>query len=835
MKTDAGDRRLPASTHVAGDRVIRARGTTRAVPGRPPGARARTLRFLLWGVASLLSVGAASCGTDDQPRETSATTPDASEGPCWAGRDELACPPQPTGVVAAECPSGRVVGQDWFAGESGVCASATPRRASTGDRTAVESSEGVGECPPGWRTQRWELDPIDNDGAGAVATCVPEPVVGTCPDGEFAAPSGGGCERLGNGCPAGGSPWHPEEEIRRRAPEHGGAVVYVSTDGSDTGAGTRSAPFRTIARAIDGAGREGIVAVGRGTYEERVFLGHSSLPLPIALAVVGACTEETIIAAPALAPGQTSHDGMPAVLIGGNIHALVTDVTVAGAQRGIAMHQVSGSARIESVRISVPAGAAIEGNTNTGTLAVHRVRIDNPTGAGGAAEWLHGVLLIGTTLSMSDVDIHQPTGHAVALGQGSTLIARDLRVRDVLEGERIPANEADRDGRDPEGPVARGIMSEPGSRLEGARVSITGTAEIGLLAWGEDTVVDLERFHVSDVRRGTLSGFAAGVMVTDDAQVSLRSGFVERVAHASLAAIGGARTALVAEDVVLHLVGGDEASAAATGLLVRDIAEPRDDCCTAARIERMAIIDEAGSFGAWVVHGGKVVLKDLLFVAHDEEEVAGAANGVFSAGTDLRVDRFSSIGMFRFGIFLTTAMDGRSGRFDGRDIWVRARGPAVPEQLGVFIGADTRATLERAFVDGVSELGVTVSGEHTRADISDIAVVGTGRERCAQPDCGAHALGIYRDARLDIRDTILARSGSTGIHVAEGGEVLGENLFIAENSIGINVQVDGFSVPERFLAVSFRDNLLDVAQQDLDVPDPQVVLDTLLRDPGIER
>jgi len=172
-------------------------------------------------------------------------------------------------------------------------------------------------------------------------------------------------------------------------PSASGLVYRVAaTCGQDSGSGSRSAPFRTIAAALGVASSGSTVVIADGSYEE-------NLNIPAGVAVLGTGMDRVRVEAA----------GQPGIVVTGKGATRISGLTVNGA-KGF------------GIRI------------DTAEVALSGVRVSN-TVAGGAQEPGHGIRAIGA--ARLDLQSCQLMGNAgvglVALGSGPVSIIDPLFVK----------------------------------------------------------------------------------------------------------------------------------------------------------------------------------------------------------------------------------------------------------------------------------------------------------------------------------------------------------------------------------------------------------------------
>ena len=261
-------------------------------------------------------------------------------------------------------------------------------------------------CAEGWREVTLESD-------DAVVTCEPWPDGGVaeCPRGEAQLPGAEGCQPLGIACPSGD--WAEDLPLDQE-------VLYVLVGASADGDGSRDAPFATIAEATRAARSGTVIALSKGTFDERVTLRPR-------ITLWGACASETILGISGVSDTDAS------ITVRGQ-GAVVRNLAIDGRRPGVTVFGLSLSVHLENVAIasarSYGLGVGSEASATGRNVVVSNTegRSDGQLGRGlqietGASVELERIIIEG----------NREAG-AYVTGEATTLILNDAVVRDTQLG-----------------------------------------------------------------------------------------------------------------------------------------------------------------------------------------------------------------------------------------------------------------------------------------------------------------------------------------------------------------------------------------------------------------
>jgi hypothetical protein len=491
------------------------------------------------------------------------TSSDASPG-CDGGSCGMA---PPRGTPSEECPGGRFVGDQKFDGR-GICQPASPEMAGW-------------ECPDSWRGRPAYLDADGEadvpEGRTQYRVCEPPPLPDSCEPGEMPLLGSTECVEHGTTCPD-GETWLPASKLRDQAPRFTGDILYVSADTSESGDGSRAAPYSTVADAIAAAEPGEIVAAGKGTYEESVALTER-------IALVGACPAETRL------EGSAS-DGIEGVVnVTDSGEATVANLTVGGERIGVSIRSADAKTRLHDVLVDRVARAGIR------AAAGNEVEVRNlwVRETAGTSEGERGRGLNvgkGTDLTVERTTVQKSREIGAWIGTpGTTVTLRDVAVT----GTRAEAN-TNRYGQ--------GIIVKTGATLTAERVLSRGNRYFGLTVSHEDSSADLTDVIVAETRpRVTDDRAGQGLSVQRGASMQATRLLVRDNRHAGMVFFDGGADVQLQKVLVEGTRKQASDGAAGLGMLVS-----RD-----ARVQgRYLHLHRNRQIGFWVSEGGRANVRDVV-------------------------------------------------------------------------------------------------------------------------------------------------------------------------------------------------------------------------------
>ncbi|MGF1465441.1 MAG: hypothetical protein ACFCGT_04840 [Sandaracinaceae bacterium] len=687
-------------------------------------------------------------------------------------------------------------------------------------------------CPAAWT--EWS-----NDGA---TLCLPYSGEGPreCAAGEAHFPGEPGCRPLGRDCGAGPFADAGDLDPARR--------LYVSAAATAGGDGSVTAPFTTLADALDHAREGTTVLLASGSYRvDRVWPGGVS--------VRGRCAAQTSLVAPE-APGERR-----AVVEWGarRLAFRLEDVTVGPAPlAGIELRGGRGEVWLEAVRITqaTTRGLLVAGGVEAharalvvedtasgadgllglgvqvrtrGRLALERGLIRRNLDDGvlvhgsGSAALLTDVAIIDTQARASDgtagIGLSARSGALVAVQRG--LVARNRQVGVFASEAGSVATLTDvavLDTRrvESDGGFGWGLGVQSGGALTLTRGLVRRSQEVGVLADGAGSTAQLTDVAVLDTRPRARDGFAGfGLLVQASATLTAQRALIGR-SHALGVSLAGDGTAATLTDVAVRdtraaLAGGTEGRGlnvvgAALTLTRGLIAHNRD----------------AGVFAA--LPRTRVTLVDVAVVDTQPKEVDGD-NGVGLAVQDGAslvlerglVGRNRDVGVFVAGVGASasltdvTVADTRARQGDG----------AFGRAVGVQEAA--RLTVERGVFERSLELGVYVTGADTMATLTDVAVRSTRQSACA-PGCATGAnvaginVGVFDGGEARLVRFVLAEADVCGVHITGDSVLRLTDGVVREHPIAICLQSPGYPIALLNDGVRYEANDVRLEATTLPVP-----------------
>jgi hypothetical protein len=335
-------------------------------------------------------------------------------------------------------------------------------------------------------------------------------------------PGSSACARLGPSCPIDDG-WPAGVSAKD-------TVYFVRAGASDGGDGTSAAPFALIAAAARLAGPGDAIVVAAGRYDESVALRGG-------VTLLGACTDETIIAPTFAAAASLSVLGEGAV---------VENVTLSGRGAGISVGE-GASARVRNVLVEDNlALAAVQvrgGSLDAEGLIVRGTRPSSPGGVLGRGLVVEGAASVSLTRALFEDN----TDFSISAALGAELALDRVSVRGTRPQES-------------DGAHGRALNVIGGARAMVERSVFEGSREIGVLVTGAGTRgvfadVVVRGTDGAVVRGGVGSGTGVGVEM--GAHLEAQGLLVADSRLIGIAVTGGASAA--AEDVVIDGVAGDAA------------------------------------------------------------------------------------------------------------------------------------------------------------------------------------------------------------------------------------------------------------------------------------
>jgi hypothetical protein len=634
-------------------------------------------------------------------------------------------------------------------------------------------------CPSGW-------SPRFLSGATAssrtATVCEPWANTSSCAAVEMQAPGESSCARIGHACPATEWPTDlPATNVR---------YVRASTSAAGGGTGTREDPYLRISDALTSAGPGTTIALGRGTFRERIVLGAD-------VSVVGACVEGTTVLAP-------SADDLEAIVEIDTPHASLSDLTISGARPAFVVMQGAG-ASISAIRVD---GVVNFGILSIGALDVDRVIVRNvhrETNADRAGYGVYALNAGRANLRHVLIEHHQTTG---LVAYGGQISVADSIVRDA-------------DGLDDGASAGHGAFIESGGSAVIVRSVIERQREdaIRVRDPGSSLILD------ASVIRGT-SGIMAdphygeGITVALGATATITRTLIEdtRSSDLFLASDSAISTVVISDSVLrgrpsideLDLVAGIETSTHArirvervlfdgnysAGLYMPypDVGIDLEDVTVRDTKPRPNFPDPATEgYGLWLARGAQAIARRLdiehsttlgIFVA---DRASLSASDVIVRDVDLFRGSYGYGLAAEYGatLSLTRAAFERNRGIGLElldpdttaalaDITISAMVAEGPGAALAIISASV--SVDRAALEAATFAGVIVE-EQAHVRLTDVAILDT-----ASSTTGTAGLGIscFSGAALTIQRASLQRNLEVGLRaVGMGTIVRGSNVHIA--------------------------------------------------------
>jgi hypothetical protein len=568
------------------------------------------------------------------------------------------------------------------------------------------------------------------------------------------------------------------------APAGGGVYVLAGSTGGD---GTESAPLGTIAAGIAAAGRGGTVLVGRGTYEEIIFVDRD-------VEIRGLCPSETILttATPDTVNGVVNVTAGSVTLVGLSVRAPARGgITVTTRSEATLRDVIVDGASSFGVYFDLQATGTVDG------LVVRNVdsALDGRFGDGLVVD-------TGAVVTASRVVVERARATGVnVLGTGSLTIDH-LTVRDMMPsgvgiGGRALSIKAE------------STLTADSVFIERVREVAIEVRDIGTSATLSQVVVDDTQLHVDGERGRAFTNF-------DGAATTIRGMVVRGVGDSGLLLAGGT---VDVEDLVVRDVAGQE-----DGNFGRFLEVGRGAVLTGRRIH----CEEARDMGVAVNGEGTSAVLEDLFLSGMRGRVSDGLYGRginVQQGARLEVRRVALVDVRNVGVFVDAAT------LSGEDLDVREVAPAEGTRRGrglnLQLGAEV--TLSRTRVEDAYDLGVFAAATGTTAGFTDLTLSRVTAPPCPSgEDCGVDigglGVGVYQNAAVTVDRIDLSGATLCGLHIAEAGELDVMDGRITGNRIGACIQVDGYDL-SRIESPAYEDNVTNLESTSLPVPTSDVGLE----------
>lgn len=288
----------------------------------------------------------------------------------------------------------------------------------------------------------------------------------------------------------------------------------------------------------------------------------------------------------------------------------------------------------------------------------------------------------------------------------------------------------------------------------------------------------------------------------------LEQAAIERNRTARVVALGGATAALV--DTVLSFPAGESGIGEPGPIAI----EGSSIVLERVRLERVPF----GSVGV-IDPGSSLLARDV--VVRDTErgsdpngghgiEVVDGATGTLER---VLIERARGVGLLASGADVAVSDLTVTGTLaDGLGTF----GRAVEVQLGATIDG------MRVNLSNNREATFVAAGADTMVTLVDLVVEDTAERGCASVGCPGAGVGLgsYLDAIVSVERFRIERNALAGAQLARGGEIDLHDGSIADNPVGVNVQVPGYDLRRLSAGVLFRGNGVNLDADTLPTPDP---------------
>ncbi|MBI5518107.1 MAG: right-handed parallel beta-helix repeat-containing protein [Deltaproteobacteria bacterium] len=567
---------------------------------------------------------------------------------------------------------------------------------------------GITTCAEGWRRLP--------DG-----TC--DPVLrADCPEGAGALPGGRCTPTALSDCPS--------REYPDPGPEALGAtVVHVRMGAAPAVAdGSATHPYPTLAAGVERVGLQGWVLVAAGEYRERLIVDGGAT-----LHVLGVCAARVILRGPGPADSAT-------VTVAGTRAVLdLRGVTITGLGRGV---QVSSRGALHATRLRIVENTEeglLLGNTGTlVTLTESVLRSTRPRVAGSVGHGIEaqqGAVLRASAVALED---HMDVG---VLATGAETVVE-------LTGGVVRSTRPRPDGR-----AGHGLRAQQGATLRAQGVLVIHNAEVGVLALGVGTLLEVTTGSVRDTRPRPGGTFGLGLAAQDGATLRIADTLVEN-----------------------NVESGLRASGSGSGI----------ECRASVVRGTRPNAEGTGGHGLGVFEGASLRVTDALVTGNSERGIGASGEGttVELTGSVVRDTRPRSDGSLGVGVSASLGAVVRvTGALlsDNTSLGISAWNPGTAVEVAESI---IRRTNPRP--DG--DLGIGLAAQEG-ATLRAVGVLVTDNA-----EAGAIALG--RGTRLEVIGGVLRTTRREGARVgfgllAEDGASLHAEAVLVTDSADVGVRASG--------------------------------------------
>jgi hypothetical protein len=671
-------------------------------------------------------------------------------------------------------------------------------------------------CPKGWRETTSE---------SGIATCDPAPEEGVpdCTGATAYFPGETGCVDIGNAC---------GPDLFSGALPSDRAIVHVAP-GSVGGDGTMALPFGRIADGLGAASAGDVVALGRGTFDEEVFVRPG-------VALWGACAAETTLTV-------TAASAEYVVRVGGagselrDLRLADSDVRGLWISRTDASLDVSG-VLVEGVReIGVAVVGRLTGREVVvrdiegrladasrgwgidveigGTVELDRSAIERARGQAALAAMTGSITLRDSMVRGTRSDGLRMGGRGVVAQTGGTATLdrvlldsnRDLAVVVGTEGSSIAADHVVVRGTLPVelgGDNGDAMVAALGGALTGRRLLLEDNAASAITAIDPGSAVELEDVVVRRTGPNGRGEAGRGASVLDGGRLAMTRAVLEANHQAGIAATDEG-SALVLVDLVVR---GTQAQMSdgtgGRGLTVQD--------GVSAEVTRALFEDNRSLHFHAGTAGTRIALSDVVARRSAASRGLNLELGVVAEVTRMSVEDVHDHGIFAGGAGLEATFT---------DVTVREVGGVLGGLYGRGLGVQDGAQVS---VDGLRIercRGVAVAAfGGASLVLNDARVTDTLERDCAATTCpeapAGNAIGAYDDGTaVSLTDFRTDGSPLCGLHLARGGVIDATDGEVSHHQIGACLQSDGFDPARVSQSVTYRDNDVNLEVTMLPVPD----------------
>lgn len=591
---------------------------------------------------------------------------------------------------------------------------------------------------------------------------------------------------VGPACPEEGARWPAEQELRARAPEHNGGILYVDGAALEEGEGSRQRPFRDPQRALEVAAPGDIVALAVGAYE-----GEAPLVLQSPVALLGSCVAQTSYKSTARA---VEVEAGP---------SLISGLRVESAQEAIVIGDVTGAVTLRGVEVGDAGFAGVLSEQMRGELTLEDMSIS-------ASEAQEGRMTYGVHLknnssqvTVRDLWVHDYCNSAIYMRGMTGVSLERVRVEDVFPTElRYSCNLTPNRSANltPEG----AIIIYQALEVDLRNVALKNVAYRGAyLGW-------VQNYQVRDVSVQHLEAFlpdyefiSYGVVVYYSTQGSLRRVLVED-------AYGGGfyltknQGHLTVEDVIVANSAERSRGRSGDGVVLTEV--------PSAEVKRLATFNTyVSGLGLHGFFSADRVPDDVQLYIEDiwtsgVEPVRGGDvdefTSFYGAGLqffhhmDLRGTRILTEGNRGIGmqLALRSYLEGVPS-FYLTDVTIRGTqhlyesSPLAGRAAGGFVcyvGCD--GLLQRARIEDNAFSGIFLHGERTRMSMEDITVHGSDSFHSGRRRQGGVGVVVTEGASLSMDRFRVSSHELLGFKLYQEGHLRLRNGDITDTRTGMDLR-----------------------------------------------